>query len=217
MKKLIILVLVFIAVIGAFVWMNREKKEKTEFTVMTEATLPVVRLRYGEYWINELRGYRVKMDGKTMREGTYPLGEDLVIPVQISSPEKGVAAIGYEVRRLDTTHLIEAKKREDLVKESDGVYSAEIRLMDLLERDEEYQVMFTVFLTDGTESYHYVRVSFEGNETVFGAVEFALEFSEKTFLDEPDAMLIAQLESNALADNSSFSYTDIYSSYSHVL
>lgn len=217
MKKLIILVLVFIAVIGAFIWMNREKKEKTEYTVMTEATLPVVRLRYGEYWINELRGYRVKMDGKTVREGTYPLGEDLVIPVQISSPEKEVTAIGYEVRSLDAAHLIEAKKGENLVKESDGVYTAEIRLMDLLERDEEYQVMFTVFLADGTESYHYVRVSFEGKETVFGALEFALEFSEKTFLDEPDAMLIAQLESNASADNSSFSYTDIYSSYSHVL
>ena len=188
-KKLIVLILIFIAVIGVFIWMNRGKKEKIEYMVMAEATLPVVKLRYGEHLINELRGYRVKMDGRTVREGTYPLGEECVIPVQ----------------------------KEDLIKESDGVYSAEIKLMDLLERDEEYQVMFTVFLADGTESYHYVRVSFEGKETIFGAVEFALEFSEKTFLDEPDAMLIAQLESNASADNSSFSYTDIYSSYSHVL
>jgi len=216
-KKLIILALIFIAVIGAFIWMNRGEKENTQYTVMAEASLPVVRLRYGEYLINELRGYRVRMDGKTVREGTYPLGGELIIPVQVSSPGEAVTAIGYEVRSLDETRLIESKKNENLVKESDGVYSAEIRLMDLLERDEEYQVMFTVFLADGTESYHYVRVSFEGKDTVAGAVEFALEFSEKTFLDEPDAMLIAQLESNASADNSSFSYTDIYSSYSHVL
>ncbi len=216
-KKLIILVLIFIAVIGMFIWMNREKREKIEYTVMSESSLPVVRLRYGEHLINELHGYRVKMDGKTVREGMYPLGEDCMIPVQICSPGKEVTAISYEVRSLDETHLIESKKNQGLVKESDGLYSAEIKLMDLLERDEEYQVMFTVFLADGTESYHYVRVSFEGKETVSGAVEFALEFSEKTFLDEPDAMLIAQLESNASADNSSFSYTDIYSSYSHVL
>ena len=121
-KKLIILALIFIAVIGIFIWMNRGKKEETRYTVMSEATLPVVRLRYGEHLINELRGYRVRMDGKTVREGTYPLGEDCMIPVQISSPKKEVTAIGYEVRSLDETHLIEAKKKEGLGKESDGVY-----------------------------------------------------------------------------------------------
>ena len=100
-KKLIILVLIFIAVIGMFIWMNRGKKEKIEYMVMSEASLPVVRLRFGEHLINELCGYREKMDGRTVREGTYPLGEDLVISVQISSTGKEVVAIGYEVRSLD--------------------------------------------------------------------------------------------------------------------
>ncbi len=216
-KKLIILALIFIAVIGIFIWMNREEESKKTYTVMSQASLPVIRLRYQDHLINELRGYSAKMDGKTIRDNLYPLGEDCEIPIQIISPNAKVTAIGYEVRSLDGTHLIEEKRTEAVKKESDDVYSVEIRLMDLLERDEEYQVIFTVFLENGTQSYHYTRVSFDGRETIQGAVEFALDFSEKTFLDEPDEVLIAQLESSATADISSYGYTDIYSSYSHVL
>lgn len=216
-KKLIVLVLIFIAAIGVFIWMARENESERTYTVMSEASLPVMQLRYQSWVVNELRGYSVKMDGSSIRDNLYPLGEDCVIPIQINISGREVKEIGYEVRSLDGTHLIEEKRTKELSKQSEGVYSAEIKLMDLLERDEEYQVMFTVCLADGTESYHYTRVSFAGAETLQGAIKFACDFSETTFLDEPDEVLIAQLESNASADNSSFGYTDIYSSHSHVL
>lgn len=217
MRKLIVLVLIFIAVIGVFILTNREGEQMKTYTVMGEASLPVMRLCYEDWILNELRGYRVKVDSGSVRDNLYPLGEDCLIPVRFEIVDHEVTAIGYEVRNLETKHLIEENRTEQIIRVSEGVYSAEIQLMDLLERDEEYQVIFTLQLADGTESYYYTRVSFAGNETIRGAIEFACDFSEKTFLDDPDEVLIAQLESNASADNSSFGYTDIYSSYSHVL
>ena len=67
MRKLIILALIFIAAIGIFILTTREEEEKTSYTVMSGASLPVLELCYEDWIINELYGYTVKMDGASMR------------------------------------------------------------------------------------------------------------------------------------------------------
>ena len=217
MRKLIILALIFIAAIGIFILTTREEEKKTSYTVMSGASLPVLELCYEDWIINELYGYTVKMDGASMRETLYPLGEDCMLPLRIRTKGAEVESVSYEVRSMETLRLIENNSTEEIVREEQNLYTSRIKLMDLLNRDEEYLITFTLTMADQTEVYYYTKVNFAGSETIRGAIEFACDFSEKTFWDEPDDMLIAQLESNASADISNLGYTDIYSSHSHVL
>ena len=215
-KKLIILVLIFIAAVGAIMWTRRDSETVKTYTKMTEATLPVVELVYEERTINQLHGYTAALDVSSIRETIYPLSAERILPVTIETFGREITKVGYEVRSLDGTHLIERNETSDLTKNGSSL-ETEIGLMDLLESSEEYLVTFILY-EDKTElARYYTRVRAVADTAVAGAIDFALDFSEKTFLEEPDEVLIAQLESKSGADTTSLGYTDIYSSYSHVL
>jgi len=216
-KKLIILILIFIAAVAVIVWINREDEAQKEYTVMGEAGLPVIGMVYGDLVINELHGYTEELEIGAIRETIYPLGEERLIPIEIQTVGREITKVGYEVRSLDGSHLIERNETADITEVDKEVLSAEITLMDLMETGEEYQVIFVLYEGKTPLARYYTRVRTEAKTTVAGAVEFALAFSDKTFLEDPDEMIIAQLESKPSADNSSLGYTDIYSSYSHVL
>jgi hypothetical protein len=216
-KKLIILILIFIAAVAVILWINREDEAKREYMVMGEAGLPVIGMIYGDLVINELHGYTEELEVGAIRETIYPLGEERRIPVQIQTRGRQVTKVGYEVRSLDGSHLIERNETTDVVETADGILTAEIALMDLMETDEEYQLIFVLYEGKTRLAGYYTRVRAQADTAVAGAVDFALTFSDKTFLEDPDEMIIAQLESKPGADNSSLGHTDIYSSYSHVL
>ena len=132
-KKLIVLVLVFVVAIGIFILTGRESENKKSYTVMTQETLPLMQFGYRDRIVNELRGYSTKIDGRTMRETWYPLGEDCLIPVRIISKKADVVSVEYEVRNTKNQRLIENNRTEELRQEADDVYTAQIKLMDLLD------------------------------------------------------------------------------------
>ncbi|MBQ8814823.1 MAG: hypothetical protein IJZ85_10070 [Lachnospiraceae bacterium] len=216
-KKLIILVLIFIAAIAVIMWVNRDGEAEKTYTVMKEAGLPVIWLSYGDREINELHGYTEALEVSAVRETIYPLGDERRIPIRMETFGRSVTAVGYEVRSLDGTHLIERNETEELTETENGCLCAEIVLMDLMESGQEYLVTFVLYEGKAELARYYTRVRSQADTVVSGALEFALEFSDKTFLEKPDEMIIAQLESKSGADTSSLGYTDIYSSYSHVL
>lgn len=215
-KKLIILLLIFIAAVAAIMWTRRDSETVKTYTKMEEASLPVMGLVYDGQIINELHGYTAEIDVSTVRETIYPLTAERLIPVRLETFGREITKLAYEVRSLDGTHLIERNETSDLVKGENGM-EAEIVLMDLLESGEEYLVTFVLYEDKTETACYYTRVRTAADTAVAGAIEFAMDFSDKTFLSEPDEVIIAQLESKSGADTSSFGYTDIYSSYNHVL
>lgn len=216
-KKLIILLLIFIAAVGVIIWTRRDSETVKTYTKMEEASLPVMGLVYEEQVINELHGYTGELDVCSIRETIYPLTGERLIPVRLDTFGRDVTKVGYEVRSLDGTHLIERNETSDLTKHESGGLEAEIVLMDLLENGEEYLVTFVLYEGNTEIASYYTRVRTAADTAVAGAIDFALDFSDKTFLEEPDEVIIAQLESKSGADISSLGYADIYSSYSHVL
>ncbi len=216
-KKLAVLLLIFIAAVGAIMWVRRDSEKTKSYAEMETASLPVMKLIYQGRAVNELHGYTAGLEAGTVRETIYPLSEDRTISVRLETFGGRVTAVGYEVRSLDGGHLIERNQTDALDRTDGDIATAEIVLMDLLDKGEQYLVTFTLYNDDNELASYYTRVRAADEDILPGAIDFALDFSDKTFLDEPDEVIIAQLESKPGADNSDLGYTDIYSSYNHVL
>lgn len=183
-------------------------------TKMEEASLPVVSMEENGVKINELHGYTAEMDGTAVRDTIAPLGKDLTLPVSIKTYQSQVESISYQVRTMDMERLIEEDEIASF-SQKDGEINLEFQFENILEEGNEYMLILTL-QCDGREVNYYTRIIRENEYHVQEAVDFVLDFHEKTFDGEHSDSLATYLEPNAQADNTSLQEVTIHSSLKQV-
>lgn len=216
MKKVIILGVIFVlAIAGAFILMRRPAKSESLYTTMEEASLPVVYMQVNDGLLNELHGYAQEMDTKTMRDALTPLPEDRGLNISINLYGSKLKGISYEIRSLDTERLVERTSVETW-QDADGRVTAVLPIQNLISRNTEYVLGLNLMLDAGRSVYYYTRILWENQSHVGEILNFAKDFSSKTFDRENAAELKTYLESSSQGDNSSLNRVDIHSSFSQV-
>lgn len=72
--KAVVLTVIFFVAVGVFSMMTNHVNEDLT-TEMKNATLPVITLESSEQEVNELYGYRTKMNAASMRDTITPIGK----------------------------------------------------------------------------------------------------------------------------------------------
>lgn len=215
-RRIVILLLVFVAAgVCSVFFLKSQNGAEVSYTVMENATLPVIVMDFEGKEINILHGYKSEMDNSFMKETITPIPEDRTIPFAIRHYGNEIKAATFEVRRIEDNTLIEKGTVSDLEKNVDKV-NGTIELQDILDKQTEYVLCFTVS-TDREESIHYyTRIRYYSDTHLAEEIAYAKHFSDITLTKSDMTELGAQLESNNDADNTSFGYTNIHSSYRHV-
>lgn len=212
--KAVILISVFITAI--FVISKIMNKGNTDMTVeMARASFPIVTMHYGGRDINQLHGYDEVMQVSYMRDCITPLAAGRKVSLRIDCYGRKVKGLSFEVRSVDGSRLIESTKVEDYTYEEDAI-EASFGLKDLIENDKEYALVLLVTLEDGKEIRYYTRVIASEHYYAAEKLDYAVDFSNRTFDKEQAKELTRYLESNAEGDNTTFGRVTIHSSFQQV-
>ncbi len=204
------LLLLFAVFIGAIVFFYLLLNHKPDIQVseMPEPTLPTIRLFYGDYEMNELHGYLNDMDSCYMRDMITPLSEDRSFSFTVNTYGQDIDSISYELRSIDTTRKIADTDITDFKKNGNRL-SAASALPNLLEKNEEYLIIFHLLMGDSDIRY-YTRIVLSENSHIGDCVDFAENF-HTTALSDDYSSLAPYLETNYNLDSKSLSNVSIRS------
>ena len=197
----------------AFFYITLNMKPVGQTTKMSASTLPTVTLSYNGLQMNELHGYLYEMDACYMRDTITPLTDERTISLAVNTYGRDISSIAYEVRSIDTTRKI-ADTADVIFKEEGNTLLAEPTLANLLERGEEYLIIFTLTVEDVPVRY-YTRIMIPDNEHITDCVAFADDF-HNTALSDDYSPLAPYLETNYNLDSTSLSNVSIRSTIDQV-
>lgn len=216
-RTIFIAVIYLVAFVGtifiASAIINRKNIVPTQETA--EPSIPVVYIQSGDYLINEMHGYRTAIDSGYLRESITPLTGSSSLDIRIYEAASSVTSLRYELRDVTNTRLIEEGTGTTLEKVQSEKKSRVSFNTGLVE-GREY--CLTLILSDDSDSeiYYYTRVKLGSELRVSEKINFALDFSEKTFDKDAADDLNQYLESSTDKDNTDFSDVDIHSSFEAV-
>ncbi len=209
--KLSVFILVFFVALIAFgAIMNKGQNNLT--MEMDGANLPIMGFIQGDTEVNQLHGYTVEMDPTFQRDTILVLGENRDARFYIDTYGADILGVSIEVRSIDGARLIENTDITELQKNRTRI-TGEIALKDLLEKGEEYELIFLLQTEAGEILRYYTRCIWEEDMHVQEKVDFVMDFHGRLFHPEQAKELTRYLETNAgLEDNSSFHKVNIHSS-----
>ncbi len=214
--KTIYAVLIF--VVSVLVISKFSNEDNADMTAkMSSATLPVVTFISDSNNINTLRGYRSEMDIAHVRSTIYPIGSSREVFYQINTFGENISWIGFEVRNIDGTGLVENTTITDY-KVSDNKVTGSFQLKDLITAGKEYMLVMLIG-TDNGRSRYYSRIIWTNDDARFhiaDEIDFVKAFSKATFDKEAAQEYSRYLESNSEGDNTTFSKVNIHSSFNQV-
>lgn len=191
-------------------------KGNTDMTMeMSEASYPVIGVRYGGFRINEMHGYSQAMEPSQMRESITPLSPGRKINLEIETYGREISRIEYEVRNLDGSRLIESTRIPEFEQGKKGIFLS-FGLKDLIQVNQEYMLVILLTLEEGNEIRYYTRVVSTEEYHASDKLDYVYDFSRRTFDKEAAKELTKYLESNAEGDNTTFGKVTIHSSFKQV-
>ena len=215
-----ILILIFAAIIGAVVFVNRDREEKVR-VIMGEPVLPVVSMLGSsggdmDIEINELFGYKMQMDTRYMRDSITPIGENRQLTSHVRNCDNYIMSAGFELRTLDCERLIERTDVADSdIIRGDEFTDIHITLDNMIEAGEEYFFVLWVN-TDRVENvYYYTRVVQQSDNHCREQLEFVKNFSDATYTKEADK-IISYIEPDPSEDNTNYGHVTIKSNYKQI-
>lgn len=209
--KVIVGIVVFVlSVIIISAVMNQSSMDMT--TEMKPAEFPLVYMIDNHKKINCMRGYAGEMEPEYMRGTITPLQETRALTFEIEKYNSHITGLSYEVRSIDGSRLVESTDIYNYV-DSGGSISADINIKDLIEAETEYMFVLLVNTGDGETIRYYTHIIEAGDYNAGEKVNFALDFSEKTFDKEQAKELTKYLESDSEGDNTTYSRVTIHSSF----
>lgn len=218
MKKAIIrgTIVGIVFFLALFVISNIMNKGNVDMTAeMAEASYPTIEVQYEGMTINEMHGYAKPMEVNYMRESITPLMAGRRVNLQINCYGRKITGIAFEVRSVDGQRLIENTKIEEFEETKDSI-RASFGLKDLIESNKEYSLIVILTTENGQEIRYYTRVIYTEDYHAIEKLEYAADFSEKTFDKEAATDLTKYLESNSSGDNTTFGKVTIHSSFNQV-
>ncbi len=212
--KFIILILIFIAVIAAYTFINYNKPDDNDVS-MDLATLPIISVDYESTNLNLLHGHITSMDSGYMRDSITPIDSNHSLNLNVHRYENTIASISYELRSLDTTRLIEDTQIDTWQVDGENVH-ATLKLSNIIEKNKEY-ILIIKLVTEkhGTINY-YTRVIEQDNSNVTKQIEFISNFSKSTLNADEFEPYINYLEINTSSDNTNLAKVDIHSRSTNV-
>ncbi|WP_124065855.1 hypothetical protein [Clostridium sp. E02] len=217
-KKIGILSAVFLIAIAVyFMWNQRimEKDDTMVYTSMDDAALPVVSVDMFGKTMNVLHGYKQDMKQTVSREAITVLPSDRALPIQISEYQGTITGIRYEIRSLDLDRLVERTDIKDWTKGEDGIH-ATLPIQNLLAKDRKYLLILTLDTPDNGNLFYYTQITWTDQSNAGDMIDFALDFTKKTFDYEQAKQLTTYLETSTTEDNSSLGHVTIRSSFSQL-
>lgn len=219
MKKAIIKLLVFagtffLSLIIISFFMNKGNTDMT--APMAPASLPSVAMVAEGMELNQMYGYTDSMETAGMREGITTLGEHRQVDALIHTYGQNILRVGYEVRSIDGSRLIENTTLTEISKNGSD-WRISFRLKDLIEEGEEYSLIFVLELEDNREVRYYTRV-IQADYSLGEKLAFIRDFSDATF--EYDTFVAKEynrkLETSSDTSNSSLASVSIHNTTKQV-
>ncbi len=218
LKRTGILLVVFIAAIAVyFIWNQKatEKNDSMVYTSMDEAALPVVYTSMSGRETNILHGYTQDMKQAAARDSLTVLPEDRGLNIRIADYDGAVRGIEYQVRSLDLERLVERTSVTDWATGDNGL-TATLPIQNLLARDKEYLLIISLDTSQHGTVQYYTRILWTDNDYAAEMVDFAVDFTTKTFDYNQARELTTYLETNDTEDNTSLGHVTIHSSFSQL-
>lgn len=223
LSKLLILIVIFAAVVGAFIFVNRDKSVP-EKIIMGEPTLPTMTALAATnsegtetIEINELFGYTTEMETKYMRDSITPIGSNRVLTLRLKNNSNVVMGAEFEIRSLDCERLIEKTevKAENII--NDGDYTNIILEIDnMIDMDTEYCLTLKINTDIHQNIFYYTRIIMLGTNYCKSEIDFANEFSNATFNESESDKIISYIEPDTSEDNTNFGHVTIHSNYKQI-
>ncbi len=217
-KKIIIriVVLLVVFVLTVFLtnkWNNTGMDEVS--AEMDRPTLPLVYMEAGEGEINCLHGYTSSIDVSLFHDSITPIGMDQTLRFRLENLDMEFNSVGYEVRSINGSSLIENGSVDDLEKNNGSFYATTTLRMNLTEL-EEYLFIINVDLKDGRVIRYYTRLIPSDNLYTDKFLKFTLDFHEATFSKENKTAITPYIEPNDTGENENLTNIDIHSNYETV-
>ncbi len=185
-------------------------------TEMPPASYPLLYMNVSGEQVNCLHGYREQMEVAYMRDTITPLTSDRTLGITVEKFGRRIKGVSYQVRSSDGERLIEETEITDM-QESDDYVTAYFTIKDLIEREKEYNLVFSLELESGQSIYYYTRIILTEDYHITEKLDFVKKFHEDTFNREGvQDNLAMYLEPDSAGDNSTFSKVDIHSSFKQV-
>lgn len=212
--KLVVLIIAFIATIAIYFFTHHTPPpEKTK--TLDIATLPVVTTHFDSLEFNALHGYTTEMDAKYMKDAITPLDNTRQLPISIHRYENTIVGIGYEVRTLDTTRLIENEDLEDWSVDGD-IVNAVLNISKIPKIDEEYLLIIKIKTEKHGNIFYYSQIIEQTESDIKEQLEFVEGFSKSTLDANDFKKYIGNLEISPSRDNSNLADVDLTSSYNNL-
>lgn len=206
-RTLFMVLLFCVVVLGVFFISNSEET-LPKVTTMDMATLPTINLQLDGTDINTLHGYIDEVDAITLRDSITPLVADRKLPVKINTYGMDITGIEYEVRSLDTTRLVEDTEVTNF-NVVDNKISTTFNIKNLLDEGSEYLLKIRLTNSLGTNINYYTRIIYYESSNVVTYLNFAKDFSDKTFSKDTIEEVIPYLETSSLGDNTNIGKVNI--------
>lgn len=183
---------------------------------MSSASFPLLYMNVDGGQVNCLRGYKEEMEAACMRDTITPMTGSRNLGITVEKFGREIGTISYQVRSGDGSRLIEETEITD-IQESDDKLVAYFTVKDLLEKEQEYNLIFNLVLDSGQNIHYYTKIILTEDYHIKEKLNFVQKFHEDTF-DKEGAKenLSMYLESNSDGDNTTFSKVDIHSSWRQV-
>ena len=215
MKNIIVRIVVLTAVFLATVflvnkWDNAGMDEVT--AEMDQPTLPLVYMEVGEDEVNCLHGYTSSIDVALFHDSITPIGTNQTVQFRIEDVGVDIDSVGYEVRTVDGSSLIENGSVDDLEKNEGSFYATTKLRMNLTEL-QEYTFIACLKLKDGKEVKYYTRLIPSDELHTNQFLKFVMDFHEATFDKDSNSAISKYIEPNDTGENENLAHIDIHSNY----
>ena len=212
-----ILAAVFIVAATLFGLMTNKGKKGATVSMATPA-LP--RLSFGcqGYIVNPLSGYAGEIDEGSVHGDILPLDASGTVTMYVTTYEKAIDKLKYEVRSLDTGKALD-KGKINVTKDPDQqlvAYKIELgEVFEKLGKDTQAMLVVKADVDDETVTY-FIRVVMPDPTTTKACLDFAVNVHDQTMNPSEEGTLESMLETADL-DNQSLDYVTIESDYDYVV
>lgn len=218
MKKAVIkgAVIGIVFFMALFVISHLANQGNNDLTVeMAEASYPLVYMEAEGTLYNCLHGYGKAMNIGFERDTMTVLNQNRSTGVVVETFASRIEKIGFEVRSVDGSRLIEDGELSDY-EEKNGNIRFTVALKDLIEPDTDYGMVILLTMENQEVIRYYTRIIWSDDYHLGEKLDFVRDFHVKTFQKEGARELTKYLESNSEGDNSTFHKVNIHSSFSQV-
>ena len=177
----------------------------------TKASLPVLYVKTGGQFINEMHGYTEPVDAGYYRDTLTPVGESKTINLSMSTYDHNISSASYELYNDQYTEVVESGECTDL-ENANAMVQMQILFKNNLYSNREY--CLHIMLTDdkGTVYHYYTRVRYGSDLKVAEKLKFVLDFNEATFNKDSMDDISSYLETSSSASSADMSLVTLYSS-----